>query len=48
MSEDDNFWNSYTKQLETKYGEAMTLLWRQFDVDEMESVVIEARKEKRR
>ncbi len=28
LTEDNNFWNPYTKQLETVYGEALSTLWK--------------------
>ena len=46
LTEDNNFWNPYTKQLETVYGEALSTLWKQFDVNEMKYVAKEANKEK--
>ena len=46
LEEDNKFWNPYTKQLELVYGEALTVLWRQFDVNELRSVAAEAKKEK--
>lgn len=46
LTEDNNFWNPYTKQLEIVYSEALTILWKQFDVNEMKSVASEAKKEK--
>ena len=46
LTEDNNFWNPYTKQLESVYSDALTILWRQFDVNELQSVAKEAKKEK--
>lgn len=46
LEEDNNFWNPYTKQLEIVYTEALTILWKQFDINEMQSIAAEARKEK--
>ncbi len=48
LTEDNNFWNPYTKELEIVYGEALTKLWNQFDVNEMKSIANEAKKEKER
>lgn len=46
LTEDINFWNPYTKQLEAVYGEALSTLWKQFDVNELQLVAKEAKKEK--
>lgn len=48
LTEDNNFWNPYTQQLEKVYTEALTILWKQFDVNEMKSVAVEAKKERER
>jgi hypothetical protein len=46
LTEDNNFWNPYTKLLEGVYTESLEMLWKQFDVNELRSVADEARKEK--
>ncbi len=48
LTEDNNFWNPYTKELENTYTEALTILWRQFDVQELQAVAVEAKKERER
>lgn len=48
LTEDNNFWNPYTKLLENVYTEALTILWRQFDVNELQAVAEEAKKERER
>lgn len=48
LTEDNNFWNPYTKELENTYTEALTILWKQFDVNELQSVAVEAKKERER
>lgn len=48
LAEDNNFWNPYVKQLEKVYTEALTILWNQFDVYEMKTVAVEAKKERER
>lgn len=46
LTEDNNFWNPYTKLLEEVYGEALSKLWNQFDVSELQSIAKEAKKER--
>ena len=46
LTEDNNFWNPYTKELENTYTEALTILWRQFDVNELQAVAKEAKNER--
>lgn len=44
--EDNNLYNPIAKNLETIYAESLTVLWNQFDVDEMKGIAAEAKKEK--
>jgi hypothetical protein len=48
LTEDNSFWNPYTKQLEIVYADALSTLWKQFDVGEMRSIAKEAKKERER
>ncbi len=46
FKEDNNLFNPISKQLEIIYSEALTVLWNQFDVNEMKGVANESKKEK--